>query len=134
VQTTVDAMTWTSYIGRASKQEFSAYLLAWGIATGEASDPLRALIETYSVEKGVGSVNRARYSSPAVDALIDKAVSIPDDAAREKVLIEATKMAMDDVALVPLHIQKNIWGMQAGLTYAARADEGTRAMDVRPAQ
>ena len=133
VQTTVDAMTWTSYIGRASRQEFSAYLLAWGIATGEASDPLRALIETFSTEKGVGSVNRARYSNPTLDALIDKAVATPDDAAREKLLIEATKMAMDDVAIVPLHIQKNIWGMQAGLTYAARADEGTRAMDVRPA-
>lgn len=133
VQTTVDAMTWTSYIGRASRQEFSAYLLAWGIATGEASDPLRALIETYSVEKGVGSVNRARYSNPTLDALIDKGVATAEDAAREKLLIEATKMAMDDVAIIPLHIQKNIWGMQAGLTYAARADESTRAMDVRPA-
>ena len=134
VQTTVDAMTWTSFIGRASKQDFSAYLLAWGIATGEASDPLRALIETYNVQKGVGSVNRGRYSNPAVDALIDQAVSTPDDAAREQLLIQASKMALDDVAIIPLHIQKNIWGMQAGLTYAARADEGTRAMDVRPAQ
>jgi peptide/nickel transport system substrate-binding protein len=132
VQTTVDAITWSNYIGRASKQEFSAYLLAWGIGTGEASDPLRALIETYSTEKGVGSVNRARYSNPTLDALIDKAVATADDAARENLLQQATKIAMDDVALIPLHIQKNIWGMKAGLGYIARADETTRAMDVRP--
>jgi peptide/nickel transport system substrate-binding protein len=134
VQTTVDAITWSNFIGRANKQEFSAYLLAWGIATGEASDPLRALIETYNAEKGVGSVNRGRYSNPTLDALIDKAVSTAGDAAREKLLQQATKIAIDDVAIIPLHIQKNIWGMKAGLTYAARADEGTRAMDLRPAQ
>ena len=133
VQTTVDAITWTNFIGRANKQEFSAYLLAWGIATGEASDPLRALIETYSAEKGVGSVNRGRYSNPSLDALIDQAVSTADDAAREKLLIQASRIALEDVAIIPLHIQKNIWGMKAGLTYAARADEGTRAMDLRPA-
>ena len=133
VQTTVDAITWSNFVGRASKQEFSAYLLAWGIATGEASDPLRALIESYNAEKGVGSVNRGRYSNPELDAMIDKAVAIPDDAARNRMLIQASKIAMDDVAIIPLHIQKNIWGMKAGLTYAARADESPRAMDLRPA-
>ena len=133
VQTTVDAITWSNFIGRANKQEFSAYLLAWGIGTGEASDPLRALIETYSTEKGVGSVNRGRYSNPSLDALIDKAVATADDATRDQLLIQATRIAIEDVAIIPLHIQKNIWGMKAGLTYAARADESTRAMDLRPA-
>ena len=133
VQTTVDAITWSNFIGRANKQEFSAYLLAWGIATGEASDPLRALIESYNAEKGVGSVNRGRYSNPTLDALIDKAVSTADDAAREQLLIQASKTAIDDVAIIPLHIQKNIWVMMAGLSYAARQDESTRAVDLRPA-
>ena len=133
VQTTVDAITWSNFIGRANKQEFSAYLLAWGIATGEASDPLRALVETYNAEKGVGSVNRGRYSNPSLDELIDKAVSTADDATREQMLIQASRIALEDVAIIPLHIQKNIWGMKAGLTYAARSDEGTRAMDLRPA-
>ena len=40
---TVDAMTWTNFIGRANKQDFSAYLLAWGIAHGRGVRPAARL-------------------------------------------------------------------------------------------
>jgi len=130
VQTTVEGLTWTNYIGRASKQEFSAFLLAWGFT--EATNPLRALVYTYTPAKGWGATNRGRYSNPQFDAVVDRLMLTADDTAREKLVIEATRMAMDDVALVPLHLQKNIWAMKAGLAYVARADEDTRVMDLRP--
>ena len=132
VQTSVEALPWTSYIGRAGKQEFAAFLLGWGTSTGEASNPLRALIATYNAQKGLGTVNRGRYSNPAVDAVIEQAVVTADDGAREKLLQQATRMAMEDVALIPLHQQKNIWAMRKGLTYTARADEENRVFDIHP--
>ena len=132
VQTSVEPLTWPAFIGRANKQEFSAFLLAWGTSSGEASNPLRALIHTPDKARGWGSANRPHYSNPAIDALIVKAMSTGDDGAREKILQQATRMAMEDVAFIPLHIQKNIWGMKPGLTYVARVDEETHAMDLRP--
>ena len=134
VQTKVDAITWSNYIARASKQEFSVFFVAWGISSGEASNPLRALIHTFDATKGFGSANRARYSNPALDAVIERGMSITNDAEREVVLKQATRMAMDDVALVPLYQQKNIWGMKPGLRYVARADEATHAFSVFPAK
>ncbi len=134
VQTNVDAMTWTTFVSRANKQEFSAYLLAWGISSGEASNPLRSLVHTYDPKLGWGAVNRARYSNPEVDALVAKAMATADDGKREQVLIEAQRKVFADVALIPLHIQKNIWGMRAGLTYEPRADEESLAMFVKPAK
>jgi peptide/nickel transport system substrate-binding protein len=133
VQTEVDAMTWSNFVGRANRQEFAAYLLAWGISSGEASNPLRSMIYTYTPAKGWGAVNRGRYSNPAIDALTDRAMTTADDAAREQLLIQAERLTFADVAVIPLHLQKNIWAMKAGLTYVARADEETRAADVRPA-
>ena len=130
----MDAITWSNYIARASKQEFSAFFVAWGISSGEASNPLRALIHTFDPTKGFGPANRARYSNPALDAIIERGMSITDDAAREEVLKQATRMAMDDVALLPLYQQKNIWGMKPNLRYAARADEATHAFSVFPAK
>jgi peptide/nickel transport system substrate-binding protein len=130
IQTKVEAITWPSFIGRASKQEFSAFFAAWGITSGEASNPLRALVATFDAQRGTGSANRSRYSNPALDAVIARAASITDDAAREAALIEATRQAMDDVALITLYQQKNIWGMKPNLRYVARADEATRAADV----
>jgi peptide/nickel transport system substrate-binding protein len=56
-----------------------------------------------------------------------------DDAKRERILQDATRVAMQDVGIIPLHIQKNIWAMRRHLAHEARADELTRAQDVRPA-
>ncbi len=133
VQTAVETQPWSSYAGHATKLEYSVFLQGWSISSGEASNPLRALVATFDAAKGRGTVNRGRYSNPALDSLIDKAVSTADDGAREALLIQATRMAMDDVAIIPLHNQKNTWATRAGFTYVPRADEETRAYDLRPA-
>jgi peptide/nickel transport system substrate-binding protein len=39
-----------------------------------------------------------------------------------------------DQGLIPVHIQKNAWAMRRNLTIDARADEYTRAQDIRPAE
>ncbi len=134
VQTKVDAITWSNYIARAARQEFSAFFVAWGVSSGEASNPLRALIHTFDAARGFGSANRARYSNPALDAVIERGMSITDDAEREVVLKQATRMAMEDVAMITLYQQKNIWGMKPNLRYVARADEATHAFSVFPAK
>jgi peptide/nickel transport system substrate-binding protein len=56
-----------------------------------------------------------------------------DGEKREQMVIEAMRLAMEDVAVIPLHIQTNVWAMRRGLQHAARNDELTRAQDVRPA-
>jgi peptide/nickel transport system substrate-binding protein len=44
------------------------------------------------------------------------------------------KTAMDDVPVIELHLQKNIWATKKGLTYEPRVDEATLAMGVREAK
>jgi peptide/nickel transport system substrate-binding protein len=134
VHTEVDALPWSSYVGRANKQDFSAFLFGWGTGTAEASDPLIAQIATWDPAKGWGASNRGRYANPAIDTLIAQALGTADDAAREKVLIQAETMAFDDVAIIPLHIQKNIWATSAKLTYVPSVGETPRLIDVKPAQ
>ena len=68
VQTTVDAMPWNTFIARAGKQEFSIFLLGWGVGSGEGLNPLRAQLATWNPSRGLGTANRGRYSNPAVDA------------------------------------------------------------------
>jgi peptide/nickel transport system substrate-binding protein len=132
VQTSVVTETWTSYIAHAAKQDFSAFLLSWDSATGEASNPLRLVVATFDAAKGRGAINRERYSNPMLDTLIDRAMVTTNDAAREKLLIEGITMAMADVAVVPLHQQKNTWASRAGLSYVPRVDEHTSVTDLRP--
>lgn len=134
VQTTVEALPWNTYIARAGKQEFSIFLVGWGVGSGEGLNPLRAQIATWNPARGLGTANRGRYSNPAIDALIDQGMATMDDTAREKIIQRTMKLAMDDVPVLQLHLQKNIWATRANLTYTPRVDEGTLAMGVREAK
>jgi peptide/nickel transport system substrate-binding protein len=133
VRTTVEAVPWTTFVGRRTKQEFGAFLAGWGIASAEASSPLRSLTATPSREKGWGGSNGGLYGNAAADAKLEAALSELDDAKRENLLREATSITMEDVGIMPIHIQKNVWAMKPNLVHEARADELTRAQDVRPA-
>ncbi len=134
VQTEVDASTWSNFVTRAGKQEFPAFFVAWGTSSGEATNALRALLHSYDKDRGFGSANRARYANPRLDSLIERAMATTDDAAREAILRDATRLAMEDVGLITLYQQKNVWGMRPNLRYVARADEATHAMDVMSAK
>ncbi|WP_458095062.1 ABC transporter substrate-binding protein [Roseomonas sp. WA12] len=133
VRTAVEAMPWASYIARASRQDFSAFLWGWGSNSGEASNPLRALTATYDVPRGWGASNRGRYTNAEHDRLLGEGLRTLDDPAREALFQGATRVAMEDVGIVPLHIQKNLWAMRRGLAHTARADEISRPQDIRPA-
>jgi peptide/nickel transport system substrate-binding protein len=131
IETDVDTMPRNVYFPRATKREFSFILVGWGSDTGEASSPLRSLLATYNKDKGMGASNRGRYSNPKMDALLNEALVTVDDAKREKLLQEATDVAMKDYGIIPLHYQVNTWATRKGLCYMARSDEASVAMGVR---
>ncbi|HYC45786.1 MAG TPA: ABC transporter substrate-binding protein [Burkholderiales bacterium] len=127
IATKVDTMPSSVFFSRGSKLEFSMMLVGWGSDTAEASSPLKALLATYSKEKGMGSSNRGRYSNPKMDALLEQALATVDDTKREKLLQQATELAMSDVGIIPLYHQENLWATRRGITYTPRADERTFA-------
>jgi peptide/nickel transport system substrate-binding protein len=110
--------------------KFSFILVGWGSGTGEASSPLKSLIATFDREKGMGASNRGRYSNPQVDKLINDALATVDDTKRAEILAHATEVAIEDVAIIPLHYQVNTWAMRRGFSYKPRTDEYTLATGV----
>ena len=134
VRTEIEAMPFTTFIGRAGKQEFSAWYASWGSSTGETSAALRSTLATYDRAKGMGAVNCGRYSNPEFDAKLLAAMAEMDDGKREHMLQEATRFVMEDVPILPLLLFRNVWAMRRGLEHVARADELTRPQDVRPAR
>ena len=132
VRTQVDVTPYANFITRASRQEFSAFLVSWGSSTGEPMAGLRSVAATFDAARGTGAVNRGRYSNPAFDAALVRAGQELDDAKREDMLREATRMLVGDVGIISTHLQKNIWAMRQGFAHEARVDERTRAQDVTP--
>jgi peptide/nickel transport system substrate-binding protein len=135
VRTAVEVAPFASFVVRASKQEFSAFLVSWGSSTGEPSAGLRSVLGTFDAKRGLGSVNRFRYSNPRFDDGLIAAMRELDTAKREAMLQAVTRLAIgEDVAIAPTHVQKNVWAMRQGFIHEARIDERTRAQDVAPAR
>ncbi|MEO3472424.1 ABC transporter substrate-binding protein [Roseomonas sp. CAU 1739] len=132
VRTAVEAQPWTTFVGRAGRAEYSAFLIGWG-SNPDGSHPLRNILATVNRDRGWGASNRGRYSNPQVDGLLEQSLSELDEAKRERLVVDAMRIAMQDVGVVPLHIQTNIWGTRRGFEFTARNDELTRAQDLRPA-
>lgn len=132
IRAEVDPQPWTVFSGRLNSGGYSAALGGVGNASGDASLALRITVATRDPSKGQGTLNYSRYSNPEFDALINRAITELDDARREALLREAVAMAVREAALIPLHIQKNIWATRGDVTYIARADEQTRAWLARP--
>jgi len=133
IDTEVDAVTASTFFSRRNNYEFSVYLAGWGSGTGEMSSPLVALVATPNSDKGMGGTNRGRYSNPELDALIEQALGTVDDAAREELLQQASALAMDDYAILPLHFEVTPWAYRQGLIMEPRTDQATLAMSVKPA-
>jgi len=131
IQAEVQAQPFAAFIGPATRQEFSLFMLGWGIDTAEPSSPLSSLLATFDRAKGRGASNRGRYSNAEVDRLLDEALKTLDDEKRQQLFVQATEIAIRDVGLIALHHNVNVFATRRPLTYDARADEWTLAMGVR---
>jgi len=126
-------MPWSVYSGKNPQGEFSMSLSAWGVNTGETSNPLKALVATYDRAAGMGASNSGRYSNPALDKLVQQALLTMDEAARNALLAQASEIAFTDCALLPLHHEVSVWAARSGITYETRADQYTLATGISPA-
>lgn len=130
IRTKVATLPLAVYFGRAKAGEFSMAMLGWGTLAGDFA--LRTLVGTPNPETGWGSWNWGRYSNPAVDRLVVQSLATVDAIKREDLVRQATAIALQDNAVIPLHHQVATWAMRHGLTYPARIDEFTFAHQFKP--
>jgi peptide/nickel transport system substrate-binding protein len=131
LETRVEVLPWSNFAMRnVTHTELSCFLGAWGVNTGETSNPISALIATEDKPAGLGISNNGRYSNPEVDRRLKQALRTMDDNARNALLGEACGIAFRDVALIPLHHEVSVWAASKGVGYVTRADQYTLAMGV----
>ncbi|SMX32659.1 ABC transporter substrate-binding protein [Maliponia aquimaris] len=132
IKTEVDAMTASVFFSRRNAYEFSVYLAGWGASGAGMASPLRALVASQDKDKGLGGTNRGRYSNPDLDAVIEEALATVEPGKHDELLRKASRIVVDDVAILPLHFEVTPWALRAGLTMLPRADQHTVLTTVRP--
>jgi len=126
----VAVMPYAVFAQRARKQEFAIHLIGWGNSAGDASTGLMNVVGSYNTETGWGVANEGRYSNPKLDAMTAKALATMDEKSREQQFKDAVKLAVDDLAILPLYQVNPVWSVRKGLHHNPRADERTSAIDM----
>lgn len=127
-----EVQPWATYVGAVTGRSYSAALGGWGANTGETSNPLGAVVATRDDKAGMGTSNYGGYSNPELDALLKKAVATLDDDSRAHLLAQASEIAINDLAIIPLHHEVSVWAMSSKVDYVGRADQYTMAMGASP--
>jgi peptide/nickel transport system substrate-binding protein len=130
----VEAMTASQFFAKRTRREFGFWLAGWISDTGEMSAQIKPLAATPDKDKGWGTTNPGGYSNPEVDRLLAQALGTIDDEQRAAILAHASRVAMADYGVLPLHFEMTTWAMRKELGYTPRVDQSTQAMWVTRAK
>lgn len=96
IECQIESMDLATYLSLTTDGNYTA-----SIGGYNSSDLVSYLVGVYHT-KSINASNTTRYSNPEVDALIDKAASSVEQAARGKILEECTAMINADCPQIPL--------------------------------
>ena len=108
--------------------DFTVYQAGWG--TDSVGPTFSAVFHTRDLKKGVGRINRGRYSNKEVDALIAKASSEMDDSKRQAMWEKAWEIVIGELAVLPLYQQEAIIGVQKNVQLTPRFNEWILAQEI----
>ena len=123
----VFAVPYNVYAGAATRREYTAFIFGFGTTTPDSSIGLMNVLATYDKDAGLGAFNRSRYSNPQFDAALKLTLTEFSEKKRIAYLQEATRIAFNDVAVVPLYWPIVHWAAKKGVVYEARRSEETLA-------
>lgn len=94
-----EAATWTEHVDLTSRGDFDMALLGWQADTLDPNDFLTALLDSGSI----GTTNRSRYLSPAMDGLLKRARMDSAPGTRVAHYRLAQELFQQDMPFVPLY-------------------------------
>ncbi|WP_312795735.1 ABC transporter substrate-binding protein [Tianweitania sp.] len=132
IKSKVEVLPWAMYSDKYSSGDFSFFFGAWGVNTGETTNPTVALVATRDEKKGTGRYNGGGISDPKIDEVLAKASSTLDEAERKPLLEELSTQTFNNLWLLPMHYENVVLGAKKSVSYAPRGDKYTLAYEVKP--
>jgi len=121
----VGVLPYNVYAPQATQRKFSVFDFSYGSVGSSALNGLSGVLATYDAAAGTGSLNRARYSNPKFDAILQQAAAEFDETRRNALLAAATRVAMEDAAILPLYWQRLYWAARTGFVVDPDKGEST---------
>jgi peptide/nickel transport system substrate-binding protein len=107
------------------------YVLGWNCSSGESSEFYEFLLHSPTSRYGRG--NYGSYSNPTIDRIAETNAAILDQRARRAMLEEAAAVVMQDLPVLPLYVEDDLYGVREDVLFSPRADSEIKLIDVRRA-
>ena len=88
------------------------------------------LFYTRNKTPGKGTSNRGHYSNAEFDRLIDEADATADVKERAELLDKAARVIIEDVGVIPLYFNKDIYGKKSNVKFTPRVDKQILAQEI----
>jgi len=133
VDTRVEVLPTATFFSRATNRDFAMFMTTY--ASNLAAITLQQVVATRNPEARMGPFNRQHYSNPQMDQTLLEAMQTMDEGRRNALTADAMRIAMDDVAVIPVFYPKVIWaGLRARVHYDASPSWYTNALFATPAK
>jgi len=123
----VDVLPYNVYAPGATARKYSLFIFSYGSVASSSLNGLSGVLATFDKDAGTGSLNRARYSNAQFDALLRQAASEFDETKRNRLLADATRVAIEDAGILPIYWQKLYWAARKGFIVDPDRGESTAA-------
>ncbi|KYK23173.1 hypothetical protein AYK25_02220 [Thermoplasmatales archaeon SM1-50] len=104
INISVNIIPGMQYYQKLYERNFSIYFLGWIPATGDGGEIFDYLLRSESHPLGAGSYNFGFYSNQTIDLITSEISYTMDQKTRLDRMKQGFKIAMDDVACIPLYI------------------------------
>jgi len=124
IEVEVDAKPKSVYFEEVMNNELDFYLIGWFDGSYDFGRSYSKLLHTIEEDTGYGTFNGARYSDPTADELYDASKKVVDPDLRASILRDLNRLAMERVAVIPLHYQEDTYAMykDRGIEFTPRSD------------
>jgi peptide/nickel transport system substrate-binding protein len=121
IRVTLETPEWASAMTRWRSGDIPFFLVGWRFEDGEVESFLRDCLFTREPKRNFGGFNPG-YSNPELDRLIEENATIFREDDRLKHYEKLTRVAMDDMPLVPLYHRVNFYGVASDVQWEPRLD------------
>ena len=115
---------------RVPSEKSSFIMSGWDTPSGDAGGMYNSMMYSRGKKEGYAGANRNAYSSEEFDSWIDKADATPKVEERDQYLQEATKVAIRDIVLIPVHYEQDIYAAKKNVNLKPRMDKFIWAYEI----
>ncbi len=116
----------------AEQGKSDLFLVGWDCSSGDAGEFYEFNLHTPDGAYGMG--NYGGYSNPELDRICEQHNQVLSDRERKKMLNRAAEIVMQDLPVIPVFMEDDLYALKDSLVFEPRAEGQIRIFDVKHKQ